>query len=653
MNASVEMMAAALLPVSEEPQNAEREKPINGPPDEDTVQAEFEARLKAAQRHSADWREEALDLYDMECGKQWNIDDENRMKEQSRPMVTFNVMQKFIDAVCGLQINNRQDIKCYPRVLGKARVSDLATSAISWTRTCAHVDIEESDAAHDLLLTGMGWMEHFYAAEEDGYIAGERRDPIEMFWDPSARRKNLIDRRWQIRIKKMTADEYEEKFGEEFTGSVDVPGTSQDDSGTIQRITQPQDYDGTPGGSIQRGKINVADYQWCCIHRTVVVQANFYGQPAVQQFSQKEWREIEPKMKSAGIQYQAETQQRKAYYRAWIASDGVKGGIKELLHGFTFQCVTGKRERNANLWYGIGRGIKDPQKWVNKFFSSILWQLSVNPKGGLLAEEDAFEDIDDAEDTWADPSAITVVRKGALVSGKVQPKPAGTFPAGMDHMMQFSLDALPQVSGINAELLGMTERTQAGVVEYQRKQGAMAIIAWFFDALRRYYQEAGKITLNMVRDFISDGRLIRVVGEGEAQYLPLLKDPLAQQFDIVIDEAPTSVNMQERVFTVLSQVVPMLMQAGITVPREVMDYIPLPAALVEKWKEQLEPTPEQQQAKQVMQQGAQAKVAKDMTAAQLNQAKTQETLAKVQTTIPVEAMKKAAEAGNIQAGAYG
>lgn len=140
MNASVEMMAAALLPVSEEPQNAEREKPINGPPDEDTVQAEFEARLKAAQRHSADWREEALDLYDMECGKQWNIDDENRMKEQSRPMVTFNVMQKFIDAVCGLQINNRQDIKCYPRVLGKARVSDLATSAISWTRTCAHVD---------------------------------------------------------------------------------------------------------------------------------------------------------------------------------------------------------------------------------------------------------------------------------------------------------------------------------------------------------------------------------------------------------------------------------------------------------------------------------------------------------------------------------
>lgn len=657
------MELGQFLPNQEQPRES---KPF-GYPDEDQTIREMEGRLKAAQRHSVDWREESIELYDYEAGKQWTAEDEARMKEQSRPMVTFNVMQKFIDAVCGLQINNRQEIKCYPRLVGKVGISDLATSAVEWTRNRSHIDIEESDAAHDLLLTGMGWMEHYYSDEsysylnqsQKGYIGGERRDPIEMYWDPSARRKNLIDRRWQIRIKRMTPDEYYDKFGEYFSGSIDVPGVGSEDQGNLQRIIKPQDYNSTDTGSgaTQRGKINVVDYQWCCTHHYVTVQANFYGQTGVQQFSLDEWREIEPKLKKAAVPYQSKREKRLAYYRAWIAADGVKGGIKELAHGFTFQCVTGKRERNSNLWYGLGRGIKDPQKWVNKFFSSILWQLSVNPKGGLLAEDDAFENIDEAEDTWADPSAITIVKKGAITNGKIQPKPAGTFPQGMSEMMQFSMNALPQTSGVNAELLGMTERTQPGVVEYQRKQGAMAIIAWFFDGLRRYYQEAGELTLCMVRDFISDGRLIRIAGQDGAQYVPLFRDPLTQEFDIIVDEAPTSVNMQERVFAVLQQVIPQLIQAGIKIPVEVMDYIPLPQALIEKWKEQLTPSPQeqqmQQQQQQTMQRAADASIAKDETSAQLNVAKAQETMVKAQIVAPAEAMRKAAEAGNIQAGAYG
>lgn len=659
MSVPVQMMQGAMnapvpMTISDERAPPAQMRQGYKPPTEDTVIEEFEARLKSAQRHAVDWRNEALELYDYEAGNQWEPEDEARMREQSKPMVTMNVMQKFIDAVCGLQINNRQEIKCYPRLPGKAQVSDVATSAIEWTRSRAHVDIEESDAAHDLLLTGLGWMEHFYDPDSGGRIGAERRDPIEMYWDPSARRKNLIDRRWQIRIKRMTADDYYDKFGEDATGSVDVPGIGSEDQNKLEHIVKPQDYDLSRGsGTVQRGQINVADYQWLCTHHIVIVQADFYGQISEQRFSLAEWKEIEPKLRAAGIQYQATRQKHVAYYRAWIASDGIKGGIKELAHGFTFQAITGKRERNTNLWYGIGRGIKDPQKWVNKFFSSILWQLSVNPKGGLLVEEDAFENIQEAEDTWADPSAITVAAKGAITGGKIKEKTATTFPSGMDRMMQFSMDALPQVSGINAELLGMTERTQPGVVEYQRKQGAMAIIAWFFDAMRRYYQQAGELELCMIRDFISDGRLVRVVGQEGAQYIPLLRDYLTQEFDVLVDEAPTSVNMQERVFGILQTVVPMLLGAGIQIPPEVMDYIPLPGALVEKWKAQLKPGPEAQQRQQTMQRAADAKIAKDATSAQLNQAKAQATVVEAgieQMMAPVEMAHKAAQAGVAQAG---
>lgn len=673
MSVSPEMMAT-MVPAQDEPTDGTnpaslpQQRPAYGPPDESTVQAEMQTRLKAAERFSQDWRDEAKELYDYEAGNQWSTEDENTLREQSRPMVTFNVMQKFLDAVCGLQINNRQEIRCYPRTTGKVRVSDIATGCIAWNRDLAHTDIEESDAAHDLLLTGMGWMEHFYDDEgrSQGHIAGERRDPIEMYWDPSARRKNLIDRKWQIRVRYVSPDDYKDLFGVDPVGSIDSAGTMTNEQGRIEHIIKPQDYDNNASGSAALGpKVAIADYQWCCVHHYKVVTAVFYGQPSVEQFSLEEWRDIEPKMKQAGIPYQVQHQKQKAYYRAWVTGEGVMGGIKTLPYGFTFQAITGKRERNTNLWYGLGRGIKDPQKWVNKFFSSILWQLAVNPKGGLLAEKDAFEDVAHAEDSWANPSAITLVTKNALRDGKVQPKPASQYPQGMDRLMQFSIEALPQVSGINAELLGMTDRQQPGIVEAQRKQGALAIVAWFFDALRRYYQEAGEVTLSMSRDLIADGRLIKIIGEDGAQYVNLFRDPLLQEFDVIVDEAPTSVNMQERVFAVLQQMVPLAATMGVKIPKKILDYVPLPAALQEEWKAELNPSPQQQEQQQMreqtMQRAANASIAKDESSAQLNQAKAQEAVVNAQVksqAAPVDVahqqvltLKEASQAGRIQAGA--
>lgn len=633
------------------------ELPAYGPPSEDQVWKEFQKRLKSAERHSREWRDESKELYDFVSGKQWSDEDHARNLELRKPEVTFNVMQKFLDAVMGLQINNRQEIRCYPRTTGKVRVSEIASGAIQWTREKAHIDIEESDAGQDLLLTGMGWMEHFYedAGMTQGHIAGERRDPIDMFWDPEARRKNLIDRKWQIRIRKISSDAYFNLFGEEPVGSLDVRGGY--DEGKLEHVIKPEDYTGSDSGGADEGMIKIADYQWCTVHHYVEVQAVFPGGVGNEVFSMEEWRDIEPRLKETRTPYEYSSKKRKAYYRAWMVSGGVKGGVKELPYGFTYQAITGKRERNRNLWYGLGRGIKDPQMWVNKFFSSIIWQLSVNPKGGLMMEDDAVEDVQDFEDSWADPSAVSVVKSGALTAGKVQPKPVSNYPAGMDKLMMFSMDALPQVSGINAELLGMTDRQQPGIVEYQRKQGALAIVAWFFDALRRYYQEAGELTLAMIRDLIADGRLIRIVGEEGAQYVPLLRDPLAQEHDVIVDEAPTSVNMQERVFAVLQQMVPLAINSGMAVPKEVLDYVPLPSALAEKWKASLQPDPQQAQMKQaaaqVQMRQETAKAAKDESSATLNQVKAQEIAAKTPVELQqmqVGTLKQAAEAGRAQAG---
>lgn len=645
------------------------------PTDETAVLEQFKRHAAGGVLHRKDWASEAKEMYDFMAGRQWTEDDHRRMEDQNRPMVTFNAMGKFIEVVTGLQINNRQDIRCYPRQIGKAAVNDTATGALAYFRDRCGSEYEETDAGQDVLLTGMGWIEDFYDESEDpdGVVAQERRDPLEMLWDPMARKKNLSDRRFHIRLKRMTYEGYLETFNEEPSGSIGIAGIDPADlDNVINVITQPQDYQGQAVPSESRGRYLVADYQFYLNTSEWHVRARFPNPnqsaadtaetvEATHVFNHKEWlNDVKPKMDEAGIPHTPIRKRVRKYYRCWITADGIKNGVKEI-PCFTFHAITGKRDRNKNLWYGLGRNLKDPQRWLNAFFSSIIWQLMVNSKGGVMYEDDAVEDTAQFEESWADPAKPTVVAPGALQAGKIQPKPSGAYPEGMDRLMQFSLEALPAVSGLNAEVLGMSEGQQPGVTEYQRKQGALTIVAWYFDALRRYYQESGRTMLQMIAAFVADGRLIRIVGQEGAQYVPLLRDKLTLDCDIIVDEAPTSTNMQERVWAALKDIIPMALQAGVAIPKEVIQYSPLPDDLKQKWLAQLQGDPQAAaQAQALAQRAALAKITKDEAAGAASQASAtldnttaQEKVAGFaadQELKQVETVRKAAEAGIMQAG---
>src|SRR5688572_8058513 len=104
----------------DDPLHAERDK----------VLRDFQTRFKQAQAHWRDWRTEAKNLYDFIAGRQWSDEDLAKLTEEQRPVVTFNLSGKYMDAMVGLQINNRQDIRYFPRTNGAAKVNELMTGAV-------------------------------------------------------------------------------------------------------------------------------------------------------------------------------------------------------------------------------------------------------------------------------------------------------------------------------------------------------------------------------------------------------------------------------------------------------------------------------------------------------------------------------------------
>lgn len=568
----------------------------------------FTERKKRATDHSSKWRKEARDDYDFASGEQHNAEDKAILREKDRPIITFNRVGPIIEAVAGSEINNRQEVRYIPRTVDDSGVNEMYSEAAKWVRDQCDAEDEESDAFMDAVTCGMGWTETRmdYETDLDGEIKIDRIDPLEMWWDPDAKKRNLTDARWIARIKTLSHDDIKamwpnkanEVIGEDFKGSRD------DQAGVNTNTNSPDQYadsdekpwDTTPDKKTQK----VTEYQWW--QREAVYRVQAEGK--VSEFDSKRFARLKDQLDQSGTKYLKQT--RRVYRRAFVAGDVIlEESLSPCENGFTYNCITGKRDRNRNVWFGLVRAMRDPQKWANKFYSQILHIINSNAKGGIMAEDGAFPDQRKAEESWARSDSIVTVGKGVLGRGAIQPKPSVPYPTGLDRLMELAMDAHYSVTGVNLEMLGMADRNQAGVLEYQRKEAGLTILAMMFSSLRRYRKVQGRVLLYFIREYITDGRLVRITGDENAEYVELAKDDDTVTYDIIVDEAASSPNQKDRTFQVMTQILPMIMKQGMPIPPEILDYSPLPASLVSKWKEALKNAsqvpPEVQQQMQKLQ----------------------------------------------------
>lgn len=616
---------------------AEKETEIDDD-DDDESDEDLVARLSQwasqSRQHSSKWREGAREDYNLVAGEQWAEEDKAALLEQMRQPITFNRTAPMVDAVTGAEILNRQEVHYVPRQMGRVQVSEILTAADQWAREQTDAEDEESDTFQDCIVSGMGWTETYmdYTDDPAGLIKIGRVDPLEMGWDPSAKQRNITDRRYHFRRKGFEKAEIKARFrdkAEQVLNVIDQQSSNEDDTDLDHRPPYDLYKDSDAGnGSAPSRLVYVTHFQWWELEPGYAVKDPTTGE--VTALSEKQYKASVKLMLQNGMQpMQAAKTDRKVYYEAFY-TNRVLLSRRELKCGWTFHCVTGKRDRNRNTWYGIVRAMRDPQRWANKWMSQILHILNSNAKGGLMYETGAFVNPSKALEEWSRPDSLTELKNGAL--SKVMPKPPAIFPAGHEKMLEFAVDSMPQVTGINMELLGLVQREQAGVLEQQRKRSGYAILAIYFDSLRRYRKLQGRTMLHFIQEYISDGRLIRVQHEeGYEQYVPLTRQHGVSTYDVIVDDAPMSQNQKDLVWGMLMQLMPILKDAGLppTVWAELVKYSPLPSVLSEKMAKAItDPPSQEEQAKRaeiegLQKAGAQADVAVKQSTAQLNAARAQ------------------------------
>jgi hypothetical protein len=548
------------------------------------IDAAFVRRqLKDWDEQYTDWREEAHHCYDVVAGDQWDEADKAAMKEANRPAVSLNLVASFVRGICGLEVGNRQEARYLPREMGDVQVNELLNAAAAWVRDECGADDEESEAFRDLVICGIGACEVriCYAEDPAGKILIERIDPLSLRWDPAARKRGLTDARWVAYSKRLPRSEIERMFPD-----ADLPMEAEGEYDEMDPAGEPHDreaarwYEGGTGGRDSTKGLLVWQYQYWEDEAFVRISG-----PNGQNMDLPKERAAQLGDKLAIMGLQAKPMNRRVYRQAFTAGGVVLEDRELPVEGFTISAMTGFRDRNKGYWYGFVRDVIEPQRYVNKMYSLGIDILANDAKGGLLAEEDAFLNRRQAEEDWSNPRKIIWMRPGGIA--KVQPRQAGALPAALQRIFEATLELFPRISGVSVEFLGTADRAQAGILEHHRKQSTITTLQELFSSLTLYRRLSGAVVAKFIVKFLNDGRLVRLVGKDQERYVPLLMAPNTLDFDVIVDEAPSSSDVKSRTFAVLEQLLPMAVQAGVPIPPSIVDYMPLPSSLAQEWKQQL------------------------------------------------------------------
>jgi hypothetical protein len=590
---------------------------------EDEELLKFKRWYREDYEASTDWRKEAVLDYAFYAGHgQWEEADRLKLQEQSRPCITFNRIMPVVASVVGQEINNRSELTLKPRTTSTAvgqpgmppipgaddqGFAETLTAAAKYLKDQCNAEDEESDAFQDDVICGMGWVETRVSHDEnpDGDLVENRIDPLEMVWDCKAEKRNLMDSRRFWRVREIDKDAAKDEFPDIDASDLDASWArmSKDtephdrEAARNYESQQPEDYDPNRKTVTQ---VECAYFTWKTAYKSVNVED---GEPV--EFADKKQADnyVKNAFTATGKHFPISTHRKRVYMKAILGKKVLVDEEAQSQKKFKYQAMTGYRDRNKKQWVGLVRPMRDPQRWANALFSSVLHQIQTTGKG-IMAERNAFEDAQKAEKDWANGSKIVWLSTGAVAGQMVQQKEQHQLPQGVFDMMQLSLGAFRDVTGVNMEAMGLADRSQAASLEFQRTKQAGVILAPFFDGKRRFTKDNGRLVVDLIVNFLSDGRLVRVVGPDYEKYVPLVRDEEAVEYDIIVDESPSSPNQKEAAWAVLQQLLPVIgPMLGPASGAAILKATPLPESTVNEFKKAVEqeqqsqgPSPEQQKA---------------------------------------------------------
>lgn len=572
--------------------------------------------------------------------RQWKQDDANKLAGEQRPVLSFNACQPIINFLAGYQAEREQDFRAFPRGSEDEQLGRLATGQLKYAMDVASGPRELHTLFRRGSIGGLSVIEVGHSFEfTDDLLEGDASLVVlpDNAWacDPGARRYDRNDAAWQCKLMWMGLKEAKDRWpGKQFTNITSGIG---DATGADARTTGVPDHLLTEFFSKDTQQVRILQY-WYQVPVKAVLLVDSARPGAAGIFRMKNEQEAENAMKAirdqageamarrfriqtaenvavlenvetgeqmsmpseeeaekrmdfmkkqAGMSttasYQIHKRQLKAlrtcHLTAWDLLDaGPSPYMEDWRYPFV-PFIAYQDSDDYNSIKGLVQDIKDPQREINWQHSTLLDVVVRGPKGQTW--------IPKAEGADLQKIKQEIHRAGYVGEFVSQQPPVYIPPAAWDqgamNLLQFSIQSIMQITGINAEMLGQTtQKTVSGRAIQSRQAGGLVGVGSLLMNWMQTKRQVGHLLLKRIQQFYSVEKMMRVVGDNQrmAQEMGLLgaiitpDEVLFEQlktmkntdFDVKIDFQESSATARQAVFNQMMQ----LVATGFPVPPELV-----------------------------------------------------------------------------------
>lgn len=529
-----------------------------------------------ANRDAFNKMERDQDYYD---GKQLTQEEFDKLKERGQPPIVINLIRRKIDFLLGLEAQQRNDPKAYPRTPMDASAAEVATDALRYIGDWNDYNYHRARAWRDMLVTGVGGMTihmrqnnkpikpqlmQLGVMQNNPDILINRTPWDRMWWDSHSQEPDFSDCQHRGIVIWKDADEAVRQYGEDAKAII---------TATIDKASRTDVYDDKPRyrawADAGRKRVRVVQCYW-------------------KEGDQCYWAEYTEQGILAGGQ------------SPWVNTDG------ESEDPYVWRSAYVDRDGNR---HGVVRDMIDPQDEVNKRRSKALHLLTMRQ---VIAETGAVDDIEKAKRQLARPDGYIEKNPGL----EFQIAENMDLSNGQMTLLQHATAELEKM-GPNAALTGNGGDDQSGRAIQARQQGGLVELGQLLDHLRSMDREVYEKCWSRAKQFWTAPQFIRVTDRDDAPQFVGLNEPIVDpmrgvvgsrnnigdlDIDLVIEQGPDVAVIEQEVWGDLMQVLPMLAQLPPNLQEVTVEAMPYPASKKKRLMEALKGGQQQNPQAAAMQQ---------------------------------------------------
>lgn len=558
--------------------------------------AKIEDFWKEAEEGNASWLERAIKNFDFYVGKQWDPVDLAKLKKEKRPALTINHVLSTLNLLSGMERENRNDIKVFPRKGGNQVTAEVFTGLSKHTMDLSNGEFEQSMTFLDGGIAGKGWLKLDISTEMDvinGDITVERQSFTDIKEDPNAKKydlnksaKYVIQSFWGDKDQTQLLYPHKAKEIEDYLtsekGSYETTPVKQVDTDMLR----PEEY-----------RYRIKETWWKSYKRQLFLidKSNLQFIP-VHKSQERVFEAILAKDREL-----ADTEKRPLRYNniervipvmnvTTSLGDIILENIEDPYGGLVlFPFI-----RFCPYWadgyiFGVVDNLVSPQEEINKTASDILHILSRTANTGWLNWKIGGA-VTKVLETFGSKAGI-VIEHGGKEPKKIEPNPvpAGHFAHKLDSVKNFR-----DISGLNTANVGAGTKEESGIAMLRRQQTGVVISKVVFDNYNLSQQILGETLIGMIRhsNVYSPPEIAEICIEEKmkidpTQLLKAMKSFRIGHYGIKVSQRPSTPTLRLANFEMLARLAEMGMPIPIDILLDSMD-IPRKEEMIQRVRQQQE-----------------------------------------------------------------